>query len=111
MNKIRLMLTIVVIFPILLMGCNNNITIDDLPYLEGEIQEKYFQKGESTSGIGIAPTGAAILTATTTSDTYTIFVNNTDFQVQKETWLALEKGQKIRYKIYYGNIKEIEIME
>ena len=88
---------------ILLSGCQPK----ESPLYEGVIQGKYFQSGQSATGMSIG--GSAVFLDT--SDEYTIFVNNEHYELPKESWLQLNEGDTIRYKVDLGTIHDIQLLK
>lgn len=106
MKRILLMFSV----SLLLSGC---VPIEATPpqpkVYHGVVQEKYFSKGDVTTGVGFGLNGKQTIVTTATSDEYIIFVNNEDYSVSKEDWLRLEKGQTILYEKGFSTIKIIEV--
>ena len=108
--KISYLILSTFLIAFLLTGCVNTSSdySNDQPIFTGFIQEKIFQKGEVSTGYGMTYNGKMGLVTTSTSDKYIIFVNDEDYEVPKETWLYLEKGDHISYTVDLfgiGNIK------
>ena len=79
---------------------------------KGVVQDKYFQKGEVSTGVGMGADGKTVVTTSSTYDTYTIFVNDENYEITKEVWLKLEKGQQITYeKGFFGGLKNIKLVD
>ena len=73
---------------------------------EGTVQEKYFNKGQTSVGVGISPTnGQPVTTVNNTSDEYIIFINDEDISIDKKDWLRIDKGDYV--KIEDGEVIKI----
>lgn len=92
-------------------GCSIEQTNQEPVIYEGIVQEKYFQKGTVSTGVGVTTSGRQVVTTESTSDEYIIFVNDKDYTVSKDVWLNLEKGTKIRYQLGLFGIKNIVIID
>lgn len=80
---------------------------------EGVIQDKHFQKGSTSTGMGLSFNGETVvpvMTTNSTSDEYTLFVNNSSYSVSKNQWLQLEKEMTIRYTVGFTGINVIQIV-
>lgn len=94
-----------------LMGCSIEPSNDVPTIYEGVVQEKYFQKGTVSTGVGVSTNGQPVVTTHSTSDQYIIFLNGEDYNVPKDVWFSLEKGVKVRYELNFWGIKNIVIVD
>lgn len=99
---------LLILIPLLFLmtGCE-----EDTNTYEGIVQDKYFQAGTTSTGVGLSMNGQMVVTTTSTTDQYIIFVNGKDYLVKKEIWFELEKGQKISYQQPYFDIVNIQVIE
>ncbi|PFW43776.1 hypothetical protein [Priestia megaterium] len=74
--------------------------------LEGVVQEKHFEKGQTSVGTGVTGDGKVVTTVNSTSDEYTIFVQDTAFTVNNHEYFRIDKGDYV--KIEKGEIVEIK---
>lgn len=76
------------------------------------MQEKTFIKGTSDVAVGVTTKGDFSFTPTSSPSRYIIFVNDRDYEIKKDSWFALEKGDKITYnKGSLGGIRNIRVKD
>lgn len=81
-------------------------------YMEGVVQEKAFDAGQTSSVTTINPSNGQLQVGTSsTSDEYIIFVNDEGFSVDRRTWLHVEKGDHVGIHYSWLGAEELTILE
>lgn len=101
----RRVLPILVAF-ILLTACEQDSREPDIR--EGIVTEKYFIKGQSSTGVGMTMNGQMTVVQSSTSDEYILFIDDEDYSVSKDEWLSVEKGSRIRFEKSWSGIDILE---
>jgi len=87
---------------ITLVACENETEKKHVVY-DGIVEEKYFAKGQTSTGVGMSMNGQMVVTQSSTSDEYILFIDGEDYTVDKDEWISVEKGERVYYvKKWYG---------
>lgn len=90
------------LLPLFLFGCTTGLEVPkqtekEKTMYEGVILDKHFVNGTSSSGVGVTADGTVGMMSSSTSDAYTIFLEEGKYELPYKVWIHLEKGDKIQY--------------
>ncbi|MGG1263788.1 hypothetical protein [Brevibacillus laterosporus] len=83
----------------------------DIHHMEGIVQEKVFNSGKVSTVTTVNADGKVGAGTVVSSDEYYIFVNDKSFSVRKETWLKVNKGDRVDIDYSWVGTEQIQIIQ